>query len=518
MDRETNPDESWITSNDLIRITAISRATLNNYIKYGIIAKPVVKKPVDTKSRTKIIGYFPRNVIGRIEQIKQMKTEGNKMDNIIKLFSETAAPVDIPASHYNVSKTDNLNLSINDIHSPAYLVNNKFEIEWINKEAEKEIFRQEVSLISDAEGRNIFRLLSKKGLLTDDQTKSELVTYLMKLVKARFEKWDLAKLLGGISEREVRFLEKIYDQVEVSSDEPLWETYMLLTYSDGRKAACNVFHVVFREGILFIHVQVDDLMRDVIGLLSRRGKIITDLMKQRMPSLVSFCVLVADLQDSSRICAELPPEEYFELIRDIWKNMDQIFPKYYGTYGKHVGDGMVYYFLREKDNNYVLNSIHCALELKERMKKVNMEWKIRKGWFNDLYLNIGINEGQEFFGTIPSSPHIEFTALGYSVNYAGRLSDLARYGAIWTTKNLLNRINTEERKNLNYGIRRTEQGREIFIENMFSRVMDMLRPNDDMYSKFMDIATLAVTEIVSAATIQFPSGNGSSPAHPPDRP
>jgi class 3 adenylate cyclase len=76
-----------------------------------------------------------------------------------------------------------------------------------------------------------------------------------------------------------------------------------------------------------------------------------------------------------------------------------------------------------------MNSIYCAIDIREKMKKLNMDWKVRKGWLNDLYLNIGINEGQEYFGNIPSSPNIEFTALGDSVNYAGRLSDLARFGS-----------------------------------------------------------------------------------------
>lgn len=505
MGTEKEPDESWITSHELMDLTALSRATLNNYIKLGIVVKPVVRIPEDTSTGTRIIGYFPKDVIERIKQIKQLKKEGKSMDDIARMFSEGTSANILPVNSDQLSKTDSLNLSINDIHSPAYLINNKFEIEWVNKEAEEDIFQQEVSLITNAEERNIFRIMSKQGLLADQQIKPELVTYFMKFFKTKFEKCDLSKLFTGISEKECRFLEKIYDQVEVPQHDPLRETYLLPNYGEGQNASYNVFHLIFREGFLFIHLPVDDLMRDVIGIFTRRGKIITELMKQRMPSLVSFCVLVADLQESSRICAELPPEEYFELIRDIWKSMDEIFPKYYGTYGKHVGDGMVYYFLRETDNNYVINSILCALELKERMKKLSMEWKIRKGWFNDLYLNIGINEGEEFFGTIPSSPYFEFTALGDSVNYAGRLSDLARYGSIWTTKNLLNRISAEERKRLQYGIKRNEQGREIFIENMFSRVMDMLRPDDAKYSKFMDIATLAVTEIASAAPFPPPA-------------
>ena len=124
-----------------------------------------------------------------------------------------------------------------------------------------------------------------------------------------------------------------------------------------------------------------------------------------------------------------------------------------------------------------------------------MEWKTRKGWFNELHLNIGINEGQEYFGAIPSAPSIEFTALGDTVNYAGRLSDFARYGAIWTTKNLMNKLTAEEKAGIRYGIRHKDQDRETLIENTFSLIMNMTAL-DNASSKFNDIATLAVTEVV----------------------
>ena len=39
----------------------------------------------------------------------------------------------------------------------------------------------------------------------------------------------------------------------------------------------------------------------------------------------------------------------------------------------------------------------CALELREKMKHLSEEWKRDTGWCGDLYLNIGINEGYEFF-------------------------------------------------------------------------------------------------------------------------
>jgi class 3 adenylate cyclase len=230
--------------------------------------------------------------------------------------------------------------------------------------------------------------------------------------------------------------------------------------------------MLFREGMLFIHTPVEDSVH------------------------VPYCVLVADLQNSDRICAELPPEEYFELINQIWACVEGSFKQYYGTHGKHAGDGMIYYFLKEQDNQYMMNAILCALEIRECMKKLNMEWKVRKGWFNELYLNIGINEGQEYFGMIPAAPGIEFTALGDTVNHAGRLSDFARYGAVWTTKNLINKLGAEERDGIRYGIRHIDKEREVLVENSFGRIMDMMTQDNVKNSKFMDIATIAITEIL----------------------
>ncbi|MDP2725554.1 MAG: hypothetical protein Q8O44_04685, partial [Syntrophales bacterium] len=70
------------------------------------------------------------------------------METIIKELSDNTA-----------SRSDSrpavrgLNLSIDDIHSPAYLVNNNFEIEWINKEAEEKIFNQNIRSIKDSADR-----------------------------------------------------------------------------------------------------------------------------------------------------------------------------------------------------------------------------------------------------------------------------------------------------------------------------------------------------------------------------
>jgi hypothetical protein len=62
---------------------------------------------------------------------------------------------------------------------------------------------------------------------------------------------------------------------------------------------------------------------------------------------------------------------------------------------------------------------------------------------------------------------------------------------------LINRLNDEERANVRFGIRKHVQDREVFIENMFSRVIDLMPIEDLRRDKFIDIATLIVTEITT---------------------
>ena len=213
-----------------------------------------------------------------------------------------------------------------------------------------------------------------------------------------------------------------------------------------------------------------------------------------MPSLVSLCVLVADLQDSVKISAELLPAQYFEMINELWQAVGPTIEKYKGIYGKHVGDGMLYYFIHKPGVNYLMNAVNCALEIREVMKEMSSKWRLRKGWNNELCLNTGINEGQEFFGTIQSANNIEFTALGDTINIAGRLSDLAKNGEIWTTKNLISRLSQDERDMIRFGVHQENQAGDIFIRNSFSRISDLIKDNPQ-HQHLSAIAGLPITEI-----------------------
>lgn len=506
-------DDNLITSKELIEKTGISRATLNNYIKMGILPKPIVRNPGPEQKGIKQIGYFPLNVLERILKVKLLKQQGNSMDEIASIFQETStvetietAEVEEPVMERRSleqrssqiqrrASGDDLNVTIEDITSPAYLLNHNFEIEWINNAAEDFIFNRSVKSLIDVDSRNVFRLLLHEELRRRVRNWKDAVLLHLTVLQHRITKHNISSLYEGISDGEINILADLFEERSASALEGLYHLPVTLEKADGSKSSFWLHTMSFREGTFFVYVPTDSINAALLDMLTQRGKIIHELLKNRMPSLVSLCVLVADLQESVKISAELLPAQYFELINELWQAVGPTFEKYKGIYGKHVGDGMLYYFVQKPGVNYLINAVNCAIEVREVMKELSSKWRLRKGWNNELCLNIGINEGQEFFGTIQSSNTIEFTALGDTINIAGRLSDLAQNGEIWTTKNLISRLSQDERNMIRFGVHQENQKGRIFIRNSFSRISDIIQNNNQYNRHLSAIAGLPITEI-----------------------
>ena len=504
-----------ITSKEIIDKTGISRATLNNYIKMGILPKPIVRRPGPEQKGVKQIGYFPTSVLESILKVKLLKQQGNSMEDIAAMFqentsnsqqaekSDSAEPVQdrrrneetVPALIQRRISDNEFQVTIADIDSPAYLINHNFEIEWINQPAEELIFNRNIKEIVDIESRNVFLLLLNEELRNKVQNWKESVLLHLTILQNRINANNLHGIYDGITDKDLKILTDLLEQRKTAARENIYHLPVTVVKSDNSRASYWVHSMSFREGTFFVYVPTDSINTALLDMLSQRGKIINELLKNRMPSLVSLCVLIADLQDSVKISAELLPAQYFELINELWQSVGPTFEKYRGIYGKHAGDGMLYYFIHRPGVDYLMNAVNCAIEIREVMKELSSKWRLRKGWNNELFLNTGINEGQEFFGTIQSSSNIEFTALGDTINIAGRLSDFAQDGEIWTTKNLISRLTQEERNMIRFGIHQENQTGKIFIRNSFSRISDIMKKDNPHYRHLSAISGLPITEI-----------------------
>jgi hypothetical protein len=130
------------------------------------------------------------------------------------------------------------------------------------------------------------------------------------------------------------------------------------------------------------------------------------------------------------------------------------------------------------------------------MKRITQRWQVRKGWFNELMLNIGLHEGQEWFGTYHAGAHIEFTVLGETVNYASRISDFARDGSTWVTKSMLTQVPSGFRQAINYGIpRKFDENDHLFVKDTYANIGTILELDNPINSKFRDIEMIPVTQV-----------------------
>ena len=536
-----------LSSKDLLIQTGMSRATLNNYIALGLLPRPVVMSQTAEVSPGvgRLLGYFPHEALEQVLKVQYLKSKGLSISDIVEYLKESES--DSEATHSHEQTTSSMSdqardlsnaeeiakkqkfkilretsamsakvtadipqipkmpamtclppLSLDSHEHPAYMLNYNLELTWLNEAARIELFGFAKPPAHSIE-RNLFHLLARPEANVSLADQRSLTALHLQIASERIGRDALISL---VSKNDPSILELV-DEIDFpirdddqSSSKVFGECDFYKSNSNRNPMGYRVFSVYFREGILIVHTPIAQRGDELIAFLSRRDQVIQKLLSQQLPVMTPLAVLVADVQNSVRICSELPPDEYFELINQIWHTMSQILRKYKGAHGKHAGDGAVYYFFPQPDNNYLFNSLACADELRAAMMKINVEWQIRKNWLTELKLNIGLHEGQEWLGTFRSDHHVEFMVLGDTINHAARLSDFAKHGTIWATKDLISRLTADERRRIEFGVlRRSQESGDRFVESSYAQIDSLVALDDQKFDKLRDIAKLAVTEI-----------------------
>lgn len=506
-------------SKELIKRTGISRATLNNYIALGLLPRPTVMKAAGEDGHIPRLGYFPDSALDTILKVQKLKQQGLSMAEIATIVNRdrngaqdapllqslSRPPADTgrtapqqPGMNATAAVPGGgLRLTLDQVDQPAYLVNSLFEAEWANDIGMTDLLGLAGAWPTDIKERNLFTLLFGNDRIVQADGRDDLLRFHVSIAKHRLSKSALLSMDADLTDEQIGHLANLYDEAEAAHPGKVAHERVNLAPRGAEPEFFDIYASFFREGIFFAYAPASSESETLMQLLARRDIVIRDLLKRRRPYLTPMAVVVADLEDSVKICAELPPEEYFELINDIWGAMEPYLRKYYATHGKHVGDGMVYYFFPQPDCDYVMNAIRCAHEMQSTIAEVSRAWRKRKNWMNDLKLNIGLVEGQEWFGAYQTPTHLEFTVLGDTMNVAGRLSDFARGGSVWVTKAMLGQLAAKMRERVSFGIRRrADDGAEVLVQSTYSRVSNLIDLDNPKNHKFRDIAVLPITEVL----------------------
>ncbi len=496
-------ESNALSLDDVCRRTGLSRGTVHNYVRRGLIPKPELCRDREAGRRYRKMAYFPPTVLDRIALIQRLKDEGKSIDVIVQeLALKDQGVLPMPGVRIQPRRQDKMSIpaSITQIGYPAYMLNRNWDVEWINESAEQLIFGRSISKIPNIEDRHFFKLIfttASRDLVTDFEG---FVASHLPLIQGDVPPPKQNPLLVPIGPDSVNWLARKWPDAGGPKIGTLDRREETIRFKQSRQDRYHRVAALFREGTLVIWIPALVNLDPILDLLTGRQQVITDLLMHRLPALCSMAVLVADLQNSVRISADLPPDEYFKLITDIWARLEEPFRRYQGTMGKHIGDGVIRYFLAKPGSasDHVVRALLCAQAIRECMADVNAAWKGKKHWTNDLMLNIGLHEGREWFGYIPTVPTPEFTALGDTVNIASRLSAFARGGALWASKPFLSTLSPEIEEHVVYGIRRRTADGEIWIPKTYSRIVDLLDQTQSAGGKHGDIANLSVSEVLQA--------------------
>ena len=140
-------------------------------------------------------------------------------------------------------------------------------------------------------------------------------------------------------------------------------------------------------------------------------------------------VLVSDLRGFCKIAESRRPEEVVTLLNRCCQVMSDVIERHGGTLDKFVGDGMMATFGSPNDDPYQEErAVKAALDLQEKISKLSAKCE-EENW-PVINVGIGVHSGYAVVGSMGSSRHMEYTAIGETVNTAHYLESATKqFGA-----------------------------------------------------------------------------------------
>ena len=152
-------------------------------------------------------------------------------------------------------------------------------------------------------------------------------------------------------------------------------------------------------------------------------------------------ILMADLEGSSRLSRRLSSAQYFAFTRRLVRTADQCVIDAGGISGRHVGDGVVAYFLADtagSESAAARSCITAARSLRDSLPEIAARSAIADA---ELSLRFGLHWGATLYiGQILTAGRSEVTALGDEANETARIEACATGGRTIASKTLVERL------------------------------------------------------------------------------
>ena len=138
---------------------------------------------------------------------------------------------------------------------------------------------------------------------------------------------------------------------------------------------------------------------------------------------IDCTLLFADIRGSTSLGESMPASEFRHLMNRYYTTAVEVLIDHEAIVDKFVGDEVIAIFVPAMtEGNHAGQAIDAGLELlRATGHDGSAPW---------APIGIGINTGQAFVGAVGTAEHVEFTALGDTVNVTARLASEAAAGEI----------------------------------------------------------------------------------------
>ncbi|MCR5619143.1 MAG: adenylate/guanylate cyclase domain-containing protein [Lachnospiraceae bacterium] len=168
---------------------------------------------------------------------------------------------------------------------------------------------------------------------------------------------------------------------------------------------------------------VREILKDGTEALSLGGK------------TVDIAVLFVDVRGFTTMSERLDPEKVVFILNKYLTMASGCVEATGGTLDKFVGDAMMAFWgapLPQEDP--VMNAVKTAMGIVEGCAKVSEELKAEIG--EELRVGVGVNYGPAVVGNMGAEKHMDYTAIGDTVNTAARLEANAPGGKVYISRSV----------------------------------------------------------------------------------
>ena len=150
---------------------------------------------------------------------------------------------------------------------------------------------------------------------------------------------------------------------------------------------------------------------------------------------VDIAVLFVDVRGFTTMSERLDPEKVVFILNRYLTMASGCVEATGGTLDKFVGDAMMAFWgapLPQEDP--VMNAVKTAMGIVEGCAKVSEELKAEIG--EELRVGVGVNYGPAVVGNMGAEKHMDYTAIGDTVNTAARLEANAPGGKVYISRSV----------------------------------------------------------------------------------